>query len=85
VLYFPNAVLLGNKSTLFRLMSPTQCILNNHYRNVLCTSEAISFYCLAPAGAGIQPETAPTTDCGKGLVKDAVFTEVKRAICRVDA
>ena len=40
---------------------------------------------LAPAGTGIRPEFAPVTDAGKGIVKDTVFTEVKRAVCRIDA
>ena len=29
----------------------------------------------------INPEIAPTRNCGKGMVKDAVFAEVKKAIC----
>ena len=29
----------------------------------------------------INPETAPTTNRGKGIVKDAVFAEAKKAIC----
>ena len=31
----------------------------------------------------INPEIAPTTDCGKGIVKVAVFAEAKKAICRI--
>ena len=31
----------------------------------------------------IDPETAPTVCRGKGLVKDAVFAETKKAICRI--
>ena len=33
------------------------------------------------AAAVINPETAPTTNCGKGIVKDTVFAEAKKAIC----
>ena len=32
-----------------------------------------------------DPVLAVTNDCGKGTVLDAVFTEVKRAVCRVHA
>ena len=33
----------------------------------------------------ITPQAAVTDDCGKGTVMDAVFTEIKRAVCRIHA
>ena len=33
----------------------------------------------------IEPETAPTVDRGKGMVKDVVFAETKKAICRINS
>ena len=33
----------------------------------------------------IEPETAPTNNRGKGMVKDVVFAETKKAICRINS
>lgn len=47
---------------------------------LLCSMQ---LHILVTGTAVINPETAPTVDCGKGMVKDVVFAEIKKAVCRI--
>ena len=55
------------------------------YFNYISNYSIVWIIITSTGAAVINPETAPTSNRGKGMVKDVVFAETKKAICRINS